>query len=454
MRYNMLEKKVEDINIAYIGGGSKNWARVFMNDMALEKSLSGKVKLYDIDYESAILNEKIGNRISSLKEAEGKWEYEAVERIEDALIGADFVFISILPGNFQDMYRDVHYPEEIGIIQSVGDTVGLGGTTRAWRTVPLMKEIGKNIKNYSPDAWVINFTNPMTFCIKTLYEVFPKIKAYGCCHEVFGTQHLMIKALKEFENIEVAKIEDIKINVLGINHFTWITQATYQGIDLIPIYRRFAEKYLESGFLENEEHWMNNHFKSGERVKFDLFMKYGYPAAAGDRHLVEFLPNRWYLHNNLEWKFGLTKVNWRIENQKKLIEDTQLLAEGEKMIEIKKSGEDFVRQIKGILGMEDIVTNVNLPNVGQISNISRGVIVETNAYFTKDSVRAINAGDVPEELLMLMEPHLKLQKKIVEASLERDEEKLFKCYISDPQSMGSGREELRKIFISVLNKKS
>ena len=89
------------------------------------------------------------------------------------------------------MESDVHLPERLGIYQSVGDTAGPGGMVRALRTIPMFVEIAGAIKEYAPKAWVINYTNPMSLCVKTLYHVFPEIKAFGCCHEVFGTQKVL-----------------------------------------------------------------------------------------------------------------------------------------------------------------------------------------------------------------------------------------------------------------------
>ena len=128
---------VEDISIAYIGGGSRGWAWTFMTDLSLEKQLSGTIRLYDIDREAAKANEIIGNSIKERKEAVGKWDYVVSDTVEDALTGADFVVISILPGSFDEMEIDVHMPERLGIYQSVGDTAGPGGMIRALRTLPI-----------------------------------------------------------------------------------------------------------------------------------------------------------------------------------------------------------------------------------------------------------------------------------------------------------------------------
>lgn len=113
-----------EIKIAYLGGGSKQWARTFMTDLALAEDLQGEIALYDIDIEAAIRNQKIGARINDAKETVSFWEYKVYRKIDDALRDADFVAISILPGTFEQMRVDVHEPETYGIYQSVGDTCG------------------------------------------------------------------------------------------------------------------------------------------------------------------------------------------------------------------------------------------------------------------------------------------------------------------------------------------
>ena len=116
-----MERKIK---IAYIGGGSKLWARTFMSDLAVAENLSGEIALYDIDMKAAEHNAKIGGYINQDPRTKSKFEYKLCERLEDSLNGADFVVISILPGTFKEMRSDVHAPEKYGIYQPVGDTVG------------------------------------------------------------------------------------------------------------------------------------------------------------------------------------------------------------------------------------------------------------------------------------------------------------------------------------------
>lgn len=239
-------KYVEDVKIAYIGGGSRGWAWGLMSDLAGNEDMSGSVWLYDIDFEAAQQNEIIGMKMNDAEGARSKWNYKAVRTIGEALEGADFVIISILPGTFDEMESDVHAPEKYGIYQSVGDTSGPGGILRAMRTIPMYEQIAEAIKTYCPKAWVINYTNPMTLCVKTLYRVFPEIKAFGCCHEVFGTQKFLAKLVEEYIGDKDVKREDIKVNPVAVNHFTWLTKAVYKNHDLFPIYAQACEKYAEA----------------------------------------------------------------------------------------------------------------------------------------------------------------------------------------------------------------
>ncbi|WP_218975598.1 family 4 glycosyl hydrolase [Metabacillus litoralis] len=443
---------LDSLKIAYIGGGSKSWARSLMNDLALESRISGTVALYDINYEAAVQNAQIGNQISQLEEAKSNWKYEAVATMEEALSESDFVIISILPGSFEEMASDVHTPEKYGIYQSVGDTVGPGGFVRALRTIPMYVEIANSIKEHSPDAWVINYTNPMSLCTRTLYEVFPEIKAFGCCHEVFETQNLLAEVVKEFLNEEVSQRSDIKVNVLGINHFTWVNQASYQNIDLIPYYQQFVEKYAESGFEKEEGSWKHSVFSSCQRVKFDLFRKYGVIAAAGDRHLAEFMPPIYLKDPETvsSWKFHLTSVDFRKENLKKRISENEGLAAGNQKFEINSSGEEGVKIILALLGVEEVVTNVNYPNKGQIEGLPLGAIVETNALFRYDSVQPVFAGKLPPDIHNMVHRHVLNQESILQAALTKDKQLALNTFVNEPL-LTISREEAEKLFNEMLS---
>lgn len=427
--------RVEQLQIAYIGGGSRGWAWGLMSDLALSPELSGTVKLYDIDKEAARRNEIIGNRLTSLPESQGEWRYEAVDTLEEALRGADFVIISIVPGTFDEMASDVHTPEKYGIYQSVGDTVGPGGMIRALRVIPIYVQIAEAIKSYCPEAWVINYTNPMTLCTRTLYEVFPEVKAFGCCHEVFEVQKLLADMLADLRGITGIRRDEIKTNVLGINHFTWMDRAEYDGQDLLPLYKEFTQKYYKEGFTnQKKEHWMNQYFDSAHRVKFDLFLRYGIIAAAGDRHLAEFC-GKDYLASPEDiayWKFNLTPISWRKENRARLMEQSERMVNGDEPLKLEGSGEEGVLQIKALLGLGDLVTNVNLPNIGQMSGFPLDSVVETNAVLSQNRIMPVSAGRLPAEVESLVLRHVANQETTLQAGLHQDTNLAFRAFSADP----------------------
>ena len=444
-----LGNRVEDLKIAYIGGGSRGWAWGLMSDLARTGDICGTVYLYDIDKEAAHHNEVIGNRIKDNKSCISAWKYKAVPEISEALTGADFVVISILPATFDEMESDVHTPEKYGIYQSVGDTAGPGGIIRALRTIPMLEEIALAVKEYCPDAWVINYTNPMTVCMQGLYRAFPEIKAFGCCHEVFGTQKFLAEAAAEVLSIDKPKREEIKINVLGVNHFTWITKAHYREYDLYPVYRKFCEKYSDGWEKQADDNWMNNAFISAEKIKINLFLRFGYIAAAGDRHLAEFCPGNWFLKDLQtvkDWKFGLTTVKWRKDDLKKRLEKSEELFSGRQEFEIKETGEEGVLQMRALLGLCDLVTNVNIPNRGQIPNLPYGAVVETNARFSADSVEPVFAGEIPKEIYPLISRVSAEQQLITDACAERDLDKAFNAFICDPLVSTIGWKDAKKLF--------
>lgn len=451
-RFSEDGKSVSDLKIAYIGGGSRGWAYVFMRDLASEPALSGTIALYDIDYDAAKQNETIGNALYEREEAVGKWKYEAKKTIGDALTGADFVMVSILPGTFDEMESDVHHPEKYGIYQSVGDTTGPGGIVRALRCLPMFEEIALAIKKYCPNAWVINFTNPMTACVRTLYKTFPQIKAFGCCHEVFGTQDLMSKMIKEKYGLK-AKRDEIKTNVVGVNHFTWITEAQYKHIDLVSLYAEYVKEHPNGISAHHDDNWVKLPSSSTEQVKFDLFRRYGVIAAAGDRHLAEFCNGYWYLKDPEtveKYGFSLTSVAYRKNELQERLEDARKYASGEKKFEIFKSWEESVPQIKALLGLGDFVTNVNIPNVGQVPNNPRNAVVETNAFFSADSVRPVFAGEVPQSVNALVMRIIEEQEIVVEAALTGDYELAFRAFTNNP-NVNLPIDEARKLFDEMLD---
>lgn len=407
-----------------------------MGDLALEPQLSGTVKLYDIDYAAAQHNAAIGNRLTSREEVPGKWTYEAVETCEEALTGADVVVLSILPGTFQHMAVDVHLPEEYGIYQPVGDTTGPGGIFRALRTIPVYRELAETIQAHAPHAWVLNYTNPMTWCVRAMTKAFPAINIVGCCHGVQESFELLGAMLADAGTADV-DISKIRANILGVNHFTWISQATYEDVDLFPLYRGFANRYAEQGYRTDgaTDEDKDNPFVSANRVQFDLFRRFGVIPACGDRHIVEFLPRTWYLRDPQtvrRWKFALTTVDLRMKRQQQLREKSERLRSGREEVAMERSGEQIVAMIKALAGLEAIVTNVNVPNRGQMEGVPYGAVVETNALISRDSVRPVMSGRLPDDLHEHVLKHVLKHESVLQAAWTQDRRLALNAFLHDP----------------------
>lgn len=446
----MRKKKTKpQIKIAYIGGGSRGWAHTLMSDLALCTDFSGELALYDINRPMALLNARWGKRVNESRYAVSRWTYTVPATLKQALKGADFVVASIQPGSIEMMRHDLDIPAKYGILHPVGDTVGPAGLCRALRTVPMYAEIARAVERYAPGAWVINYTNPMTVCTRTLYKVWPGIKAFGCCHEVFGTQKWLGNLMAEYHGVKPTR-DEVCVNVLGVNHFTWIDKATCNEVDLLALARRKMREPGEIRTIPPEEAAKLTFFQSKGQVKYDLFKQFGILPAAGERHLVEFVP--FYL-KNLEtlhrWGVVHTPYSYRESRYRDLPHRFRKRLRDKARFELKKSGEEGTRQMAALLGIRDLRTNVNLPNIGQTEGLPRDAVVETNAWFTRDSVKPEISGRLPPGVEALTARIVACQEMIVEAGLTGNKELAFQAFLNDPL-MSLTTDKARRMFNEML----
>lgn len=444
---------MKQVRIAYIGGGSKAWAQLLMKDLLLQDKLWGEVKLYDTHREAAEKNKVVLEKLAAHKDAKSSWSVGVYDSLATVLPGSDFVVLSILPGTFEDMMVDVHHPETYHIWQSVGDTVGPGGYARALRLFRDYVPIARAIEAYAPRAWVINYTNPMSLSLKLLYSVYPDIKAVGCCHEVFGTQKLLAKAYTKFsDTTEEIHRHDIHVNVQGINHFTWINEATYKGEDILPFYDRYVDKYIETGSASKGQSVTEKqvaYFASMDKVKMDLYRRFGVVAAAGDRHLAEFMAEDYLKTPELAretWAFELTPVQWRMDNDRQLLARREQMIAGEVAAELTASEEEGANILIALSGIKPCITNANYPNIGQAPDLPRGAIVETNIAFSKDKAEPMNAGPMKAEVRALVMGHISTQEAFTKAWLEGDREGLVRAFLMEPSVARLSEQEGRQLF--------
>ena len=445
--------KPAEIKIAYIGGGSRGWAHDLMRDLAQTVNFNGEVRLYDLNYKLAEFNAKFGNWRQTHPKAVSNWKYRAVKTIKECLKDADFVFLSIQPGDIEDMGVDLLEPMKYGIYQSVGDTVGPGGHIRSLRTIKDYLVFAEAIKKYAPRAWCINLTNPMSICTRTLYHGFPEIKAWGCCHEVFGTQGHLAEIYSKMTGEEKPGREEVKVNVLGINHFTWITKAECRGTDIFKLFMEYISSPGIVKKLGRSKRDRSLYFGSEHQVCYELSRRFGAIAAAGDRHLAEFVP--WFLTDRYacsRWGFGLTPYSYRKERFKDApVQFAKTLKSGVHP-DIWASGEEYMNQMLAVTGKTVFVTNVNLPNNGQHLELPLGAVVETNAVFSSDGVNPVSSGALPEDVTPLVLRHVINQETLLNSVLTKNEDLAFRAFVNDPLVGRIPIDKAWKLYKTMLKK--
>ncbi len=440
---------MKETRICIIGGGGRLWAIQFMKDLAYNTMTHGTLVLYDIDKEAARNNIAVANQVFAVNKSEGRFNVIAIDDLGEALSGCDMVIISIEPGRTECRYGDLVLPEQYGILQSVGDTTGPGGIMRARRALPIFFDLAKKIEQFCPDAWVINYTNPMTLCTAALYKAFPAIKALGCCHEVFHTQNFLAKKVSQWFGVATPDRREIKIDLTGVNHFTFVTKAFWQGHDLMA---KLIEEVQDPATFADEteiakerlanEKW----FDCDQKIALAFLRDFGALGAAGDRHLAEFVPYFLTSDENLH-TYGVirTPYEWRMrtakEKRSKIFKDEDLKAE--------LSDEEGVDIMRSLMGDKSMVTNINRPNEGQISYLPKGRIVESNGLISEDSIRPIVATDPPLAIQNLVRQVSDVQEMVLEAIYNNDDNLLFTAFLSDPL-MNLSLDKAHELFDEML----
>ncbi len=444
----MSKPSSSEITLAYIGGGSLNWAQVLMSDLIHDGTISGEIRLYDLDRAAAERNAVLGNRLSA---AHGvSLRYTVSDSLAEALSGVDFVVISILPGSFECMANDIGLPEKEGIRQSVGDTVGPGGLVRALRAIPSMAEIADAVRTYCPKAFLCNLTNPMSVLTGTLYAVYPEIRAWGECHEVTSFRNFVAAVANAVEPGAAYSVDEVEVNVMGINHFTFVDRIRVREHDWLAPFMEFAEAHRAEGWRKtpmDRNNEQQRFFEDHSRVRFDLMSRFGLAVVSGDRHSAEFLPSGWYLDSVDSWGFGLTPVSWR-QHDRAAKQEAARIAEAAAAVPPLRSPsqESLVKQIRALTRGDTLITNANLPNRGQLEGFAPGTIVETNAIFSGLGAQPIYAGRLPPALEPMVQFHANRQNALIAAALENDVQTIEGLFMTDPLVMPLGPDRAAALF--------
>ena len=443
-----------NLTVTYIGGGSREWAPKFVRDMALS-NLAGEIRLYDVNYKSAQRNAHFGNWVQDEYDTTGKWEYEAVDDLDGALDGADVVITSTQYDPSETFVHDLDIPLEYDIRGAVSATIGPGGIFRAMRMIPLYRDIAAAVREHCPDAWVFNFTNPVHFVTRALYDEYPDINAVGLCHEVMHGREYLATLAEEYLDME-ASPNDITLNVKGINHFTWVDEAKCNGVDLWPYLEDLVDSKIANQTYTPDDLDDASPFVDNQQVTWELFRRFGTFPAAGDRHLVEYAT--WFLNGGKEglnrWGVKRTGSDYRAKHwnpaESDQTTDVEAWIEGDEEFKLEPTDEVFVDILGALAGGDPLITNVNMPNVGQVSDLEADTVVETNAVVRDDEIRPLSAGGFPRPVRSLITTHVDTIETVIEASRTGDVDVAFEGFLHDPQVRTLQTDEAQELFVELV----
>ena len=412
--------------IVMVGGGSYNWMPVILRDMLTKEELcDAEYWLLDIVQENADLVAAVGNRYA--KEWNLGAKFIPTLNPDKAYEGADAVCITISTGGLDAMQHDVKIPERYGILQTVGDTVGPGGWARSLRNIPVVMEMGRKIHQLSPNAVILNYTNPMTTLTKTLTLVTPQ-PVVGLCHEINASY-------KYLGDIFKCKRSDIEITYGGLNHFFWTLDFTIRGKPGLPQLQsklrggRKFDDLLKKLYVDPQGHPMYRRLVTSE-----LFEEYGYLPCVADRHICEFFSK--YICNGEEMIEKYKLVRTTIKRRRKLMKNAwkaaEDLASGKTPIQRTKSNETAADIIAARLTGTRFVDIMNVPNIGQIPNLPMGAVLETYGVVDSTGFHASSVGPMPSVLLPTIIPHIVCQELTVEAGMTGDWDKAYQALLNDP----------------------
>jgi alpha-galactosidase/6-phospho-beta-glucosidase family protein len=423
--------------ITFIGGGSYQWTPKLLVDIANMPTLEGaEIVIEDIDPTPIPRMVELVEHIARTRRIEMSARGTTDQR--EALEGADYVVVCISTGALDSMAKDIGIPENYGIKQSVGDTVGPGGILRALRNIPVLVGIARDMEAVCPDAWMLNLTNPMTTLTRAVRRE-TQIHAIGLCHEVT----LCLFQISLLLDCDMRSLDPV---VVGVNHLPLVVELRLDGDDALARLRSLladpeafgAESFELPGGLGHEAVSAGGGFtKQGlldhNRVKLEFLTRFGVLPAAGDRHLVEFFPgflteaSGW----GERWNVALTSMDDRRAWLDHYVKEFEaMLAAPE--IPRTPSGEMVAAIIDSRLRDRSRSFPLNIPNAGQCPDLPDGVVVESMCTVDASGVRGRDVAHAPRLLAEVLRRVSTSQELTVEAALCGDRDLVFEAMLADP----------------------
>ena len=411
--------------IAMIGAGSTVFMKNILTDILLEDPFARcEFALQDIDPKRLATSKLVAERVAEVLPVSPV--ITATENRREALKGADFVIVMIQVGGYKpSTVIDFEIPAKYGLKQTIADTLGIGGIMRGLRTAPVLADIGRDMQELCPDAWMLQYVNPMAINCLALSHLLPDLNYVGLCHSVQGTAADLARDLGE-------DLNSIDYDCAGINHVAFYTRFEKRHADggVEDLYPRLHQLVEPRAYGPNWDGCTNH-------VRYEVLKRLGYFVTESSEHFAEYTP--WFIKNSqpeLIQKFDIPVNEYIRRCEKQLAEwdaqEAELLADTKPLCE--KSVEYAARIISSIVtGTPDVIYG-NVLNRNLIGNLPANACVEVPCDVNGSGLTPRQVDDLPAHLAGLIQTNITVQQLTVDAIVSGRREAVYHAAMLDPHT--------------------
>ena len=400
--------------IVLVGAGSVEFTRNLLGDILTSAALrDSEIALHDIDPERLATAEQMARWTASALGASPTISAHLDRR--EALRGADFVVNTIQVGGARATQVDFDVPARFGLRYTIADTIGVGGVFRGLRTIPVVLGIARDMEEICPDAWLLNYTNPLAILVRAVSEA-TSVRVVGLCHSVFWT----VDRLAGYLGLPR---DEIDASTAGLNHLAFVLRFEHRGRDLYPELREF----VAAGRAPDDD-----------LVRAALFERFGFYPTESSEHHAEYNP--WFIGKEdgagdavERFHIPIGEYLDRVARHLEEYAETRRMLEAGQAFEIERSGEYAATIAEAMTTGVPARIVVNAINHGAlIPNLDPGACVEVPGLVDGLGVQPVAMGPLPLHLAAYVRAAVDMQALTVRAALDRDRSAVGHAVMTDP----------------------